>query len=100
MTDNREPVWHCLELGCDFLDQLARALKGLFGAIGKHRTAILVDDLDIESLLGFLEHYVFRGLGDLRHFLQSLAQRSGRHRKFAVFFETRPTGALTIAFFW
>jgi hypothetical protein len=40
---------------------------------GEHRSSVLVDDLDIETLLGLLDHDVLGGFRDLRHFLQGLA---------------------------
>ena len=54
-----------LRLGRDFLKQSSRALVRLLAAFEKHGTAVLVDYLDIETLLRLLEHDV---LSTLRRF--------------------------------
>ena len=96
MTDDGKPVGHGLELWRDFLDQFACALIGLLGAVGKHRASVLVNNLDIETLLGFLEHNVFRRFSDFGHVLQGLPQRGGRKRKFAVLLEAGAVGTLAV----
>ena len=57
------------------LHQPPRALVGFLGAFRKHRAAVLIDQLDVEALLGLLDHDLLRDLGDLRHVLHRLAQR-------------------------
>jgi hypothetical protein len=71
MTNDGKAVGNGLELWSDFLNQLASVFKGLFGRIGEHRASVLINNLDIETLLGFLEHNVFRGLNDLGHVLKA-----------------------------
>ena len=74
VADDGDAQRRRLERNGQLLDQPAGALVGLLGAVGEHRAAILVDDFQIEALLGFLEHDVFRDLGQFRHVLQRLPQ--------------------------
>jgi hypothetical protein len=48
------------------------------------RAAVLVRDLDIQSLLGLLDHDALGELREFRHVLQRLAQRSGREREGSI----------------
>src|SRR5664279_3342904 len=89
MAGDGDAERHRLERRRDLLDQLAGALIGLLGAVREHRAAVLVDDLDIEALFGLLDHNVLGGLGNLRHFLQSLPQRGGSEREFLILLEVR-----------
>ena len=66
------------------LNQAPGPLEQLLGAIGKHRAPVLIDDLEVQALLGLLEHDVLGNLGDLRHVLQRLTQRRGCESEFAL----------------
>src|SRR5258708_6077527 len=59
VTDDGDSQRRRLQRDREFFDQPARAIVGYLGAIGEHRPAILVDDLQIEALLGLLKHDVF-----------------------------------------
>src|SRR4029077_7448697 len=96
MPDDGDPIRHRLELWRDLLDQLARPLIGLLAPFRKHRSSVLIHDLDIETIFGFLEHNVLRCFGDFRHVLQALPQRRGRKRKFAVLLEAGAVAALPV----
>ena len=94
MAADREPVRRALERRGDLFDQPARALVRLLRAFGEHRAAVLVDDLDVETLFALLDHDVLRDLGELGHVLQRLAQRRGGEREGAVLLEARSVGAV------
>ena len=64
---------HRLERRRQLLDQAAGALIRLLRAFREHRAAVLVDDLDVEALLGLLDHDVLRDFGDLGHLLHAPA---------------------------
>ena len=78
-------------------DQQPGALIGLLGAFREHRAPVLVDDLDVETLLGLLDDDVLGDLADLRHVLQRLPQRGGGQREVAVVVEFAAVGLLAAA---
>ena len=82
----------------EFLDQPPGALIRHLGAVGEHRAAILVDDFQVETLLGLLEHDVFGDFGQFRHVLQRLAQRRRGQREFAVDLEAGARGGAALLF--
>ena len=67
---------------------------GLLRALRKHRTALLVDEIDIE--FGFLDHDVLGGFSELRHVLQRLPERGCGEREGLVVFQMRAVFALMI----
>ena len=64
--------------------QFARALIGIFGGIGKHGAAVLINDLDVETLFGFFNHHVFGKLCYFRIVLQGLPQRHSSQCEFSI----------------
>ncbi len=80
----------------ELLDQAAGAVIRHLGAVGEHRAAILIDDLQVEALLGLLEHDVLGHLGQFRHVLQRLAQRGRGERKVAVDLDLRARRAVAV----
>ena len=96
MSGDRDTIRHGLECRCHRLDQPARALVRILRAISEHRAAVLIDDLDVETLFGLLEHDVLGRLGDLRHLLQCLAQRGRGQREIAILLEAGAVRALLV----
>ena len=82
----------------ELLDDAAGALVWLLGAFRKHRAALLVDEIDIEPLLGLLDHNVLGRFGKLRHVLQRLAERGGGEREGLVVLQVRAVLALVVLF--
>src|SRR5262245_8304542 len=95
MTRDRDAVRQGLDLAGQLLDQAARPLIGLLGPLRAHRASVVVDDLDIEAVLGLLEYHLRGQLVDLRQVLQRLAQRRGGQREAAILVEG--TYVLTVA---
>ena len=65
MPGDGDPVGQCLERTGKLADQPPGALERLLGALREHRAAVLVDDLDVEALAGFLDHDVLRDFGKI-----------------------------------
>src|SRR6476646_11006654 len=58
MSGDRDAKRRGLERLRKPLDNASHALVGLFRALWEHRAAVLIHDLDVETLLGLLDHDV------------------------------------------
>ena len=96
VTDDGDTQRRCLERDGKLFDQPAGALIGNLGAVGEHRAAILVDNLQIEALLRLLEHDVLGNFSQFRQILQRLAQRCRGQRKFAVDLQVHALNAVAV----
>src|SRR5215472_5499219 len=81
MAGNRNPIGHGLERACQFFDQSAGAVERLFGALWEHGSAVLVDDFNVQSEWGFLDHDLLGKLVELWKTLERLTQRGRSARE-------------------